>query len=88
MGGGGSGGDENDGSLWINTRWRMDLLVNHHARFCLRLLHSLPGDCEELETQRYIYKLYFSFLRMLVINLPFLLFLFVLQDDSPAVRRH
>ncbi|OXA62812.1 geranylgeranyl transferase type-1 subunit beta [Folsomia candida] len=52
MGGGGSGGDENDGSLWINTRWRMDLLVNHHARFCLRLLHSLPGDCEELETQR------------------------------------
>jgi hypothetical protein len=47
-----SGDGNEDGKLWINPKWKMDLLTKHHARFCLKLLHSLPVDCEELETQR------------------------------------
>ena len=47
-------GDENDEkpTLYINKSWRMNLLYNHHGKYCHHLLFKLPTALEEYDTQR------------------------------------
>jgi len=42
----------NVNNLYINPKWRMDLLIKHHSKYCLRVLLGLPTDYEGYDTQR------------------------------------
>lgn len=43
----------NDGDIYFNRKWRMELLKLNHIRYCrMVLLSRLPSAYEDLDTQR------------------------------------